>query len=117
MRGIAMTDRTHETEDVRGQNQRLAVIASLRPGSREEAAQLVAKGPPYDLSEAGFARHSVFLAAETAVFVFEGPGIEGLARDLVNDPARSAAFSAWGPLLDHAPTVAREEFYWEGVTG
>jgi hypothetical protein len=23
------------------------------------------------------------------VFVFEGPGIEGLVRDLVNDPARS----------------------------
>ena len=112
-----MTDRTDETEDLRGPNQRLAVVASLRPGSRDEAAQLVAKGPPYDLREAGFERHSVFLAAETAIFLFEGPGIEGLARDLVNDPARSAAFSAWGPLLERAPTIAREEFYWEGVTG
>jgi hypothetical protein len=27
------------------------------------------------------------------VFVFEGPGIQGLVRDLVNDPTRSAAFS------------------------
>jgi hypothetical protein len=112
-----MTDRTDETENERGPNQRLAVVASLRPGSREEAAELVAKGPPYDLREAGFERHSVFLAADTAVFLFEGPGIEGLARDLVNDPARSAAFSAWGPLLDHAPTVAREEFYWDGTAG
>jgi hypothetical protein len=109
-----MTDRTDEAEGVRGPNQRLAVIANLRPGSHDEAVDLVAKGPPYDLREAGFARHSVFLAAETAVFLFEGPGIEGLARDLVNDPARSAAFSAWGPLLDRAPTLAREEFYWEG---
>ena len=112
-----MPDRTDETKDVRGPTQRLAVVASLRPGSRDEAAHLVAKGPPYDLGEAGFERHSVFLAADTAVFLFEGPGVEGLARDLVNDPARSAAFSAWGPLLDGAPTVAREEFYWEGTTG
>jgi hypothetical protein len=112
-----MTDRTDETDDLRGPSQRLVVVASLRPGSRDEAARLVANGPPYDLGEAGFERHSVFLAAETAVFLFEGPGIEGLARDLVNDPSRSAAFSAWGPLLDHAPTVAREEFYWEGATG
>ena len=109
-----MTDRTDETERP---NQRLAVIASLRTGSRDEAAELVAKGPPYDLGEAGFKHHSVFLAADMAVFLFEGPGIEGLARDLVNDPARSAAFSAWGPLLDRAPTVAREEFYWEGANG
>jgi hypothetical protein len=47
------------------------------------------------------------------VFVFEGPGIEGLVRDLVNDPTRSAAFSIWAPLLDGTPVLAREEFYWE----
>jgi hypothetical protein len=69
-----MTDRTDETEDTRGPNQRLAVIASLRPGSRDEAAQLVAKGPPYDLREAGFERHSVFLAAETVVSPLRGAG-------------------------------------------
>jgi hypothetical protein len=47
------------------------------------------------------------------VFVFEGPGIEGLVRDLVNDPTRSAAFSVWAPLLEGTPELAREEFYWE----
>jgi hypothetical protein len=62
---------------------------------------------------AGFRRHSVFLAEETVVFVFEGRGIEGLVRDLVNDPARSAAFSTWAPLLNGTPVLAREEFYWE----
>jgi hypothetical protein len=55
----------------------------------------------------------VFLAEETVVFVFEAPGIEGLVRDLVNDPTRSAAFSIWAPLLDGTPVLAREEFYWE----
>ena len=39
-----MTDRPDETENERGPNQRLAVVASLRPSSRDEAAELVAKG-------------------------------------------------------------------------
>jgi hypothetical protein len=40
---------------------------------------------------------------ESVVFVFQGPGIEGLVRDLVNGPARSAAFSVWAPLLEGLP--------------
>jgi hypothetical protein len=89
------------------------VIARLLPGSGERARQILREGAPYELDAAGFHRHSVFLAPEAVVFVFEGSGIEGLVRDLVDDPARSAAFSSWGPLLDGTPVVAREEFYWE----
>jgi hypothetical protein len=95
------------------ENERVAVVATLLPGSRERAAEILAKGAPYGLALAGFRRHSVFLAEETVVFVFEGPAIEGLVRDLVNDPTRSAAFSIWAPLLDGTPVLAREEFYWE----
>jgi hypothetical protein len=95
------------------ENERLAVVAKLLPGSRERAAQILAKGAPYGLALAGFRRHSVFLAEETVVFVFEGRGIEGLVRELVDDPVRSAAFSVWAPLLDGTPRLAREEFYWE----
>ena len=94
-------------------SERVAVVAKLRPSSRERAAEILAKGAPYGLALAGFRRHSVFLAEDTVVFVFAGPGIEGLVRDLVNDPARSAAFSIWAPLLDGTPVLAREEFYWE----
>jgi hypothetical protein len=100
-------------------NERVAVVAKLLPGSRERAAQILAEGAPYGLALAGFRRHSVFLAEDAVVFVFEGPRIEGLVRDLVNDPTRfndptrSAAFSAWGPLLEGTPELAREEFYWE----
>ena len=93
--------------------ERLAVVATLLPGSRERAAEILAKGAPYGLPLAGFRRHSVFLAEDTVVFVFEGPGIEGLVRDLVNDPIRSAAFSIWAPLLEGTPVLAREEFHWE----
>jgi hypothetical protein len=97
----------------RGVNERVAVVARLRPGSRDRAAEILAKGAPYGLALAGFRRHSIFLAEESVVFVFEGPGIEGLVRDLVNDPARSAAFSVWAPLLEGTPVLAREEFSWE----
>jgi hypothetical protein len=98
---------------VRDADERIAVVAKLLPGSRERATQILAKGAPYGLGLAGFRRHSVFLAAEVVVFVFEGPRIGGLVRDLVDDPTRSAAFSVWGPLLDGTPALAREEFYWE----
>jgi hypothetical protein len=94
-------------------NERVAVVAKLLPGSRERAAQIIAEGAPYGLALAGFRRHSIFLAEDAVVFVFEGPGIEGLVRDVVNDPTRSAAFSAWGPLLEGTPELTREEFYWE----
>jgi hypothetical protein len=93
--------------------ERIAIIARLLPGSRDRAAEILAKGPPYGLALAGFHRHSVYLADEAVVFVFSGPRIEGLVRRLVNDRARSAAFSAWAPLLDGTPVLAREEFYWE----
>jgi hypothetical protein len=91
----------------------VTVVATLLPGSRERAAQILAKGAPYGLGLAGFRRHSVFLAEEAVVFVFEGPDIEGLVRDLVNDPASSASFSIWAPLLAGTPVLAREEFHWE----
>jgi hypothetical protein len=94
-------------------NERVAVVAKLLPGSHERGAEILAEGAPYGLALAGFRRHSVFLAEDAVVFVFEGPGIEGLVRDLVNDPTRSAAFSTWGPLLEGTPELAREGFYWE----
>jgi hypothetical protein len=94
-------------------SERVAVVAKLLPGSRDRATQILAKGAPYGLALAGFRRHSVFLAAENVIFVFEGPRIEGLIRQLVDDPARSAEFSVWGPILAATPALAREEFYWE----
>jgi hypothetical protein len=96
-------------------NERVAVVGKLVRGSRERAAEILAKGAPYGLALAGFRRHSIFLAEESVIFVFEGPGIEGLVRDLVNDPNRSAAFSTWAPLLAGTPVLAREEFYWEAA--
>jgi hypothetical protein len=104
-------NRTRATDP--GTNERVAVVATLMPGSRERAAEIIAGGAPYGLRLAGFERHSVFLADEAVVFVFEGPEIEGLVRELVNDRASSAAFAVWAPLLQGTPVLAREEFYWQ----
>ena len=84
-----------------------------KSGDENERVAVIAKGAPYGLRLAGFRRHSIFLAEEAVVFVFEGQGIEGLVRDLVNDPSVSAAFGAWAPLLEGTPVLAREEFYWQ----
>ena len=114
-----MTDRSDEVERVQDSppsgdvTERLAVVAKLRAGSRERAVEILAKGAPYELGHAGFRRHSVFLAEEEVIFLFEGSDIEGLVRDLIDDPTRSASFSVWGPILEGTPTLAREEFYWE----
>jgi hypothetical protein len=109
-----VTDRSDERQGTQGDgSERLAVVAKLRPDSSERARAILTEGAPYDLGESGFRRHSVFLATDTVIFVFEGPGVERLVRDLLGDPARSAAFGVWGPLLDGTPVLAREEFYWE----
>jgi hypothetical protein len=92
---------------------RIAIIAPLKPGSHEDAATILREGPPYELDRTGFERHSVFLSTTAAVFVFEGPSVESQIHELVDDPVRSAAFSAWGPLLEGSPQLAREEFFWQ----
>jgi hypothetical protein len=112
-----MTDPPDEAQRIQASsgdaNERVAVVATLKPGSREQAGAILAQGAPYGIDRAGFRRHSVFLAEETVVFLFEGPGIEGVVRNLVNDPVRSGGFGVWAPLLGGTPALAREEFYWE----
>jgi hypothetical protein len=92
--------------------EKLVVVARLRPGTGEQAARLIASGPPFDPGELGFSRHTVFLSAREAVFVFEAPEVEWIVDDLINDPVISAAFGAWQPLLEGPPRLAREQYRW-----
>jgi hypothetical protein len=93
--------------------QRIVAIAKLKPGSYEAAAEILRAGPPYDPGEIGLVRHSVYLGSSDVVFQFEGEDVEQRLLDLLNDPAVSAAFAAWGPLLEGTPSAAHELFYWE----
>lgn len=92
--------------------ERLCVTARLKPGAAERAAELVASGPPFDPGELGLSRHAVYLSDREVAFVFEAPEVEWLVEELVNDPVRSAAFGAWTPLLEGAPRLAREAYFW-----
>lgn len=93
--------------------QRVAVIAKLKPGAAEQAAELIAKGPPFEPEKIGFERHSVYLSGDQAVFVFEGGNVAGLMRAVGEGPEGAAAFGAWEPLIDGMPRLAREAYSWQ----
>ncbi len=92
--------------------QLVGIALELVAGSRETAEELIAKGPPFDLAEAGFTRHWILLGNDRAVFVFEGEEVEQRVRDIVDDPVRSASLAAWAPILADTPRLIREAFTW-----
>jgi hypothetical protein len=92
---------------------RFAIVVRLRPGAETAAAELLAKGPPFDPEAAGMARHAVYLSYGEAVFVFEGDAIESAVGEIVDNPFRSPAFDEWRPLLDGSPRLAREAYFWQ----
>ena len=96
--------------------EQIAIVARLKPGAEQRAAALIAKGPPFDPGELGITRHSVYLAADAVVFVFEGHEVESAVDDLVEDPFRwmvSEAFGAWRPLVEGDPRIGRPAYLWE----
>jgi hypothetical protein len=96
--------------------ERLALVARLKPDAQARAQELIAKGPPFDLQQGGFVRHSVFLSATEVVFLFEAHEVEWLVTAVVEDPFRwmvADALDAWRPLVDGPPRIAREQFSWE----
>lgn len=96
---------------------RLAVIAKLQPNAEERAEELIQLGPPFDPSHLGFERHSVYLAGDHAVFVFEGGKLDHLMRAVIKDPSSVDAFREWEKLLDGVPHVAREAYHWQRDAG
>jgi len=93
--------------------ERLVVTLKLRKGTQEPAAELIAAGPPFDPGNLGLARHAVYLGDNLAIFAFEGEDVEERVRGVINDPIRSASFTAWVPLLAGRPALAHEVYYWE----
>ena len=95
--------------------QQLAIVARLKNGAELRAAELIAKGPPFDPEDSGLERHSVYLSAGEVVFVFEGLGAEWVVDDLVDNPFHwpvEDAFDAWRPLVEGEPRIARTAYAW-----
>ena len=92
---------------------RVVVIAQLKHGARDQAADLIAAGPPFEPSGLGFERHGVYLSSEEVVFVFEGPSAARHLADMINTMVTSASFSAWAPLIKGTPRIAHEHYFWK----
>jgi hypothetical protein len=92
---------------------RVVVVAQLKRAARDQAAELIAAGPPFDPEGLGFERHSVYLSSEEVVFVFEGPAVARRLADMIDDMVTSASFSAWAPLIRGAPRIAHERYFWK----
>jgi hypothetical protein len=100
--------------------EQLALTARLKPGAEPRAAELIAQGPPFDVSESGLQRHAVFLSAGEVLFVFEGHEVEWIVDGLVDEPFHwplLAAMDEWRPLLEDHPRIARCLYSWTAGGG
>jgi hypothetical protein len=91
---------------------RLMIVARLRADAHDEAEILLAEGPPFDPEQVGLERHSAYLTAGEVVFVFEGPEVEWIVNDLVDDPRVADFFAPWQKLIEDTPRLAHERFHW-----
>jgi hypothetical protein len=99
--------------------ERVAIVARLKEGSEQRAAELVSAGPPFDLTETGIVRHSVFISASEAVFVFEGDQVVWIVDQLIDEPFHNElhrALEQWREIVDGQPHVAHERFGWQLAT-
>jgi len=95
--------------------ERIAVIARLREGAAERAAELLAQGPPFDPADVGLSRHAAYLSAREVVFVFEGPEVEWIVDDLATTGFQApiaAALDAWRELVEEPARLARSAYAW-----
>jgi hypothetical protein len=95
--------------------EQLAIVARLRPGTEPQAAELIARGAPFDPHAIGLRRHTIFLSAGEVVFVFEGDEVEWTIDDLIDEPFHwevLSAFEEWRGIVDGQPRIARVAFAW-----
>src|SRR6478736_1285414 len=95
-------------------NEQIAVVATIRPGKREQLTKLLAQGPPFDLAASGFTDHHAFVGEKTVVLVFEGPSalqhVQSLRRRLpMTELARMG-------LLVRDPELLTDRLTWEAAT-
>lgn len=93
----------------------LAIVARLKPGAEPRAAELIARGAPFDPEAIGLRRHTIFLSAGEVVFVFEGDEVEWTVDELVDEPFHwdlHAAFEDWRDIVEEQPRIARVAYSW-----
>ena len=81
------------------------IAVRLRPNSEEEVRGILRQGPPFELEDTGLESHSVFLAADELVFLFEGARAEEevarlLERSRVLEAASRLRGFSWRRIHD-----------------
>jgi hypothetical protein len=100
--------------------ERVALIAHLKEGSEQRAADLVEAGPPFDLADTGIVRNSVYVSPHEVVFVFEGHEVEWIVDELIDEQFHyelHRTLDQWAEIVDGRPRIARERYGWQREAG
>src|ERR1041384_6473279 len=96
--------------------ERVALIAHLKEGSEQRAAELGSAGPPFELADTGMLRPSGYVSGQGVVFVCGGHEVEWIVDQLIDEPFHyelHRALEQWREIVDGRPRVARERFGWQ----
>jgi hypothetical protein len=91
---------------------RVVLVATLKPEARDRALELLAANEPPRVVD----RMGVFLSDREVVFFLEGPDVETVLREHINDPVRSSMLSSWLPLFDGPLHKAYESYFAEDAS-
>jgi hypothetical protein len=92
---------------------RFLVTARIRRGSKDAVRAILRQGPPFQLPDTSLTRHTVFLAGDEIVFLFEGVHADEEVRRLVHQPDVLGQASRIGAHLTGRPRFPEEVFSWE----
>jgi hypothetical protein len=93
-------------------SERVAVVVTLGEGKRDDAEQMLVKGPPFDPELAGLERHEVFLSDGEAIFLFEAVSEFSLQK-LLTDARVWIAAAGWHDIAAGPPRLAKAFYAWE----
>jgi hypothetical protein len=94
---------------------RFVITVRLKPNLEEEVRQILGEGPPFELEDTGFESHTVFLAPDQPVFLFEGERAEEEAAKLLERSQVLEEASRLGALIEGEPSIPYEVFSWHRI--
>ena len=92
---------------------RFVLVCPLAPGSATEIREVLAKGPPFELSETSLERHEVFLDGDELIFVFDGPRAQEEAERLMSSREVRDSAGRIGAHMAGGPRLPEEVYAWE----
>jgi hypothetical protein len=93
-------------------NTRIAVAAKIRPGKRANLEQMLSEGPPFDLADAGFDHHQIYLGDEDIFFVFDGGSPVTAVKRLAAERALMGHVLRMAGVLS-SPHLLAEAYSWD----